>query len=692
MLNIEVKDIGFFLVLFIILPIPGVAAELPRTGQRTCFDQYGGSIDHTDSGQDGDLQNGRKWPEPRFIDNGDGTVTDHLTDLMWMHDGQCLGEISWPAAMTSGELLNAQKEPSSKACDLKAEYSDWFLPDIRQLETLFNGEEPYLHNWLNSWGFKHIQSDRYWSTTISPNPYTAWIFRFDSGVAEQAARVESAFVLLARHASSSDANKKSVADHTALAGSRFIDNDDGTVTDTRTSLMWLQDSSCIGTADWQDSFLKLKDFNSNPISYSCGTKHNTFSDWSLPNRHELRSLIEHDTDLPALPVSHPFANVQPYYWTSTTAAYNPSQAYKLFMGTGELQLSNKDTLQYIWPVRPAQKHAPRERITDQTQAPVYKKIHSMFRSSGEQITVSWPAVRFADQGDGTLIDNKSGLMWLKDSQCLGKRKWTGTSQAIERLNQYPHRVGCKEYTKTYDNWQLPDLTTLTELTYGAVDNPADWLNKQGATDVPARSYWSVTENPLNIYYAWALNLRQGTPRNYAKTFPLFVWPVRMAANKGWVHPKPLLTVNNRPAKLKILQGDTITLAAAISEIDTVLEADFKIWYEAPDNSKWWLSDNGTWRSEENVLYRGNLFPLDEYPVFSGRTTGMATGFYTIHFDISILLETDDLLPLFPTTFSSTFSLYIDKGIIDQIKVLWYPEQNNFIKTPMGFLPQEPREQ
>lgn len=692
MLNVEVKNIVVILCLLIMLPLTGTASELSRTGQRTCFDQSGKSIDHTGSGQDGDLQNGKIWPEPRFIDNGDGTVTDHLTGLMWMTDGQYLGKMSWQAAMKGQELLKSPKKPSNKTLDLKSEYSDWFLPDIHQLEALFNGEESYLHNWLNSWGFKNIQADRYWSSTVSPNPYTAWIFRFDSGVAEQAAKVESAFVLLARHASSPETNTKSTDNSAAQANSRFIDNGDGTVTDTSTSLMWLQNAACIGAADWQSSFTKLKSYNSNQASYDCGAKHNTYSDWSIPNRHELRSLIDHDTDLPALPVSHPFSNVQPNYWTSTTAQFNPSQAYKIFMGTGELQVSTKETLQYIWPVRPAEKQDPRERITDQTQKPVYKKIHSMFRSSGERITVSWPAVRFADQGDGTLIDNKSGLMWLKDSQCLGKRKWQETSQAIERLNKYPHRVGCKEYTKTYEDWQLPDLATLAELTDGAPDTPADWLSQQGATDVMARDYWSITENPLNLYYAWALNLKQGAPRNYSKAFPLLVWPVRMTENKGWVQPRPLLTVNNQKDSLKIMQGESITLAAAISEIDNVMMADFKIWYEAPDNSKWWLSSNGTWESEEKTIYHGNIFPLAEYPVFSGRTTEMATGSYTLHFDISILLEKDDLLPLFPTTFSSTFSLYIEPGGIgNQMKVLPPPEQDNFMNTPKGFFPQLPPE-
>ena len=685
----NIKNIVVALCLFVMVPLTGTAAELSRTGQRTCFDQSGKNIDHTGSGQDGDLQNGKIWPEPRFTDNGDGTLTDNLTGLMWISDGQYLGKMSWQAAMKGGDLLKSPPKTGSGTRDLKSDYSDWFLPDIRQLESLFNGEEPYLHNWLNSWGFKNIQADSYWSATVSPNPYTAWIFRFDSGVSKQAPRIENASVLLARHATSPEADTISADNSAAQAKSRFIDNGDGTVTDTTTSLMWLQDASCIGTTDWQNSFTKLKDYNSNRASYPCGAKHNPYSDWHIPNRHELRSLIDHDRDLPALPASHPFSNVQPDYWTSTTAPSNPSQAYKIFMGTGELQVNDKETLYSLWPVRPAVQQAPRERITDQSQKPVYTKIHSMFRPSGERIPVSWPAVRFADQGDGTLIDNKSGLMWLKDSQCLGKRKWPATFQAIERLNKYPHRVGCKEYTKTYEDWRLPDLATLTELTDGAPDIPADWLQQQGATDVAARDYWSVTENLLNLYYAWALNLKQGTPRNYSKAFPLFVWPVRMTENEGWVQPKPLLTVNNRHDSLTIMQGDTITLAAAISEVDNVMKADFKIWYEAPDNSKWWLSSYGTWESEEKVLYHGNLFPLAEYTLFSGRTTEMATGVYTLHFDISILLEKDVVNPLFPTIFSSTFTLTIDAGMIDQIKATWRPQKDTLRKTPVGFSPQSP---
>lgn len=50
---------------------PGTV-RLPKTGQTTSYAP----------GDDGELQVGLAWPEPRFSDNGDGTVTDHLTGLM----------------------------------------------------------------------------------------------------------------------------------------------------------------------------------------------------------------------------------------------------------------------------------------------------------------------------------------------------------------------------------------------------------------------------------------------------------------------------------------------------------------------------------------------------------------------------------------------------------------------------------
>ena len=61
-----------------------------------------------DGDDDGGLQIGVSWPNPRFTDNVDGTVTDNLTGLIWMKDGSCdIGRISWLDAFTAIQDLNA---------------------------------------------------------------------------------------------------------------------------------------------------------------------------------------------------------------------------------------------------------------------------------------------------------------------------------------------------------------------------------------------------------------------------------------------------------------------------------------------------------------------------------------------------------------------------------------------------------
>ena len=53
---------------------PTGPAPVPKTGQTESL------ADH----DDGYYKKGVEWPNPRFIDNGDGTVTDKLTGLLWL--------------------------------------------------------------------------------------------------------------------------------------------------------------------------------------------------------------------------------------------------------------------------------------------------------------------------------------------------------------------------------------------------------------------------------------------------------------------------------------------------------------------------------------------------------------------------------------------------------------------------------
>ena len=72
--------------------------------------------------------------QERFLDNGDGTVTDTLTGLMWAQsDNQ--GDVDWPQAR--------QWVRYTLPDTLGARYGDWRLPTLEELQTLFVDDPGY---------------------------------------------------------------------------------------------------------------------------------------------------------------------------------------------------------------------------------------------------------------------------------------------------------------------------------------------------------------------------------------------------------------------------------------------------------------------------------------------------------------------------------------------------------------------
>jgi len=133
-------------------------------------------------------------------------------------------------------------------------------------------------------------------------------------------------------------------------GERFTDNNDGTVTDNLTGLVWLENANCFGVSNWSDA---LSDCNS-LADGSCGlTDGSTAGDWRLPNINELHSLIDSGESNPALPDGHPFTSVQIwYYWSSTTVVSGTSNAWYVYPGDGFVTSAPKNSaVCYVWPVR-----------------------------------------------------------------------------------------------------------------------------------------------------------------------------------------------------------------------------------------------------------------------------------------------------------------------------------------------------
>jgi hypothetical protein len=644
----------------ILLSFPVIAvSELPRTGQRTCYDQEGNIIEHAGTGQDGDMQAGSVWPDPRFKDNGDGTITDLLTGLMWVRNGSCLGWLSWQAAMNAAQELNSLENIEEHCANLTVSYDDWSLPTIQELESLLNAEEENPFNYLNFYGFRNIQPDSYWSSTTGPNPYSAWMLYFDSGEISGGGKVETHHVLLVRKTlpvapEVPPVQKKT--DEKVVEAQRFVDNGDGTVTDTETDLMWLKDVSCIDPVDWQSALDGVKSLNKDPGALNCkGLTATGYNDWSLPNRNELRSLISYSVDLPALATDFPTDSIEPYYWTSTSVGSHPEMAYDVYMGTGALSISSKSAKRHIWPVRPVNGRPDRLRIPDKTQTLELKAEHYLLRPIGNRININWPAKRFTDFGDGTLIDNVTGLMWLKDAGCLGKFSWYDAFRIIRLLNRDPTRTECKDYSGAYDNWQFPDVNMLDNLLERVKGEPAEWLIKQGAVNVQPRDYWSLTENPYNLYHSWAINMGEGGGRNYPKSFELFIWPVRQQLIIGPVDPVISIRVNGLTENVHLARSQELELSVSMEYKKGAVKADFRIWYDAPDGTVWWLAKDGEWHQEERLVFYGNLFDLEDYKVFHAGTSNLEPGEYIFHFSVTPELNKES-----PIVFTSDLSLTLEE--------------------------------
>ena len=131
---------------------------------------FSGEIDCEGTGQDGDLQKGVEWPNPRFTDHGDGTVTDNLTGLIWLKDANCFGPQTWSEALSDCNGL------ASGSCGLTdgSSAGDWRLPNYRELFSLVDAEN-YSPALPSGHPFVNVRIYNYWSSTsYTYDTYKSW--------------------------------------------------------------------------------------------------------------------------------------------------------------------------------------------------------------------------------------------------------------------------------------------------------------------------------------------------------------------------------------------------------------------------------------------------------------------------------------------------------------------------------------
>ncbi len=125
---------------------------------------------------------------------------------------------------------------------------------------------------------------------------------------------------------------------------------------------------------------------------------------------------------------------------------------------------------------------------------------------------AWPDPRFTDNGDETVTDNLTSLMWTKNAN-MAINSWEEAKSYCEDLSYAGH-----------DDWHLPDRNELSSLIDRSKHNPA-LPGGHPFSDVQ-NGYWSSTAYSGGTSFAWFVSLNVGVVNGGVKTDTVVVWPVR----------------------------------------------------------------------------------------------------------------------------------------------------------------------
>jgi hypothetical protein len=284
--------------------------------------------------------------EPAYKDNGDGTVMDLNTGLIWQSD--------------PGEKMTFRQAVAGASKCRIAGYTDWRLPTIKELYSLilFSGTDPdpmsrdssRQQPFIDTKYFKFRygnpgRSERIIDSQFATSTkYVSTTMRGDEtmfGVNFADGRIKGYGMRSPRTGGDKTFHVLYVRGNTDYGINDFKDNSDGTVTDKATGLMWMKiDSGKLragknkdGKMNWQEA-----------LDWAENLEYAEYSDWRLPNVKELQSIVDY-TSSPATTNS---AAIDPVFQTTSFITESGQKDYPFYWsGTTHASLSRASTAAYV---------------------------------------------------------------------------------------------------------------------------------------------------------------------------------------------------------------------------------------------------------------------------------------------------------------------------------------------------------
>jgi len=315
-----------------------------------------------------------------------------------------------------------------------------------------------------------------------------------------------------------DRNASGSVDDNGLRFRLFAPGGEG-VEDTATGLMWPRQANILGyPLSWMDALEAVAELNRSAFL--------GHTDWRMPNRRELRSLIDHSAKQPALPSGHPFTGVfLGWYWTSTTKAGQPAYAWNVHFEGGRMFYSRKEEYRLLWPV-----------CGNSTVLPATGQMEC-YDASGDALPclgtgqdgelrtgTPWPSPRFSwadDDAETGIADALTGLIWLPPKKLTTKPLTWG--EAVALAAQHAEQTGLP--------WRLPSINELESLVDASRATPAlpvELVRLAGpAPALAAEGFWSATHSGFDPAWAFVLYGQKGAVGvGYKPGQEFLAWPVR----------------------------------------------------------------------------------------------------------------------------------------------------------------------